>query len=816
MKKLYKIQLFLFFSLFITTLVKSQCTAGFNLTQNAGGNVTFTSTSTGTNASTYYQWNFGDATSANGSGLTTLSHTYPTNGNYTITLTINNFSICTSTYTQAISVTNSPCTVAINSSFTYTTGATGNVNFTSTSTGTNISSTYLWDFGDGNTSTTMNPSHTYTSNGSFITSLTVANGACSDSSWSFIPVSTVPCSLTPSFTSSTTTSSGQIYFVSTSTGTVTGTTYSWDFGDGSPFGSGNPVFHSYASNGTYTVSLMVTNPSFSISTCTATITNTVLVSTSPCSTAVNASFTYTNTGGGNVNFTSTSTGTTVGSAYSWNFGDGNTSAIMNPSNTYTTNGNYAVQLKVTSGTCSDSVWATVPISTLPCTITPSFTYSNTSSGQIYFVSTSTGTSTSTSYVWNFGDGNFGYSNPIYHNYATNGTYTVILTLSNTFSTTTTCSASTSQTILITTSPCSTAINASFTYTNTGGGNVNFTSTSTGTNVSTTYNWNFGDSNTSTVMNPSHNYGANGNYFVSLYIANGTCTDTTAASVLISGLPCAIAPSFTFANTSSGQLYFTSTSTGVGPGASYYWDFGDSSYGFTNPVYHTYASNGSYSVTLVVTNSPSTAACSASITIPVSVTTTSCVANPSFYLSKSTSTTTNLWFAYPTFPANITNAVWTWGDATSSTGLYPTHIYASTGWYNICLTVTVNCATTGSMCVLSNIYRVQAEAGAAGIAQINVINTAIGITENASLNSSFNLFPNPNNGIFSLAFDSSYNNESSVLVISNMLGEIVYKTKYEKNETLIKEIDLTNISNGAYIMQLNTSKGNFSKKLIINK
>lgn len=803
-------------ALFLTFLVKSQCNAGFVLTQNAGGNVTFTSTSTGTNTSTYYQWNFGDATNWNGSGLTNVSHTYPTNGNYTITLTISNFSLCTSTSTQVISVTNSPCTVAINSSFTFTTGAGGNVNFTSTSTGTNVSSTYLWNFGDGNTTTVMNPSHTYTSNGNFLVYLSVANGACTDSSWSNVPVSTAPCSLTPSFTFSNT-SSGQYYFVSTSTGTTSGTTYSWDFGDGSPFGTFNPIYHNYVANGTYTVTLYLTNPSASVTTCTASVSNTVLVSTTPCTAGVNASFTFTNTGGGNVNFTSTSTGTTVSSIYQWNFGDGNTSTTMNPSHTYTANGNFGVMLSVSnSSVCADSAYQNVPITTLPCTLTPSFTYSNTSSGQFYFVSTSTGTSSSTAYTWDFGDGNFGYTNPVYHTYASNGTYTVILYLNNTFTTSSTCTASTSQTVLVSTSPCTTAVNASFTFANTGGGNVNFTSTSTGTTAGSTYLWNFGDGNTGTTMNPSNTYTVNGNYNVYLKVTNGTCADSVWNSVMISTLPCSITPSFTYSNSSSGQLYFTSTSTGVGPGASYYWDFGDMSYGFTNPIYHTYASNGSYSVTLVVTNTPSSSACSASVTIPVTITTTSCVANPSFYLAKSTSTTTNLWFAYPTYPANITNAFWDWGDATSSTGLYPSHIYASTGWYNICLTVTVNCVATGSMCVMSNIYRVQAEAGAAGIAQINVINTAVGVQELKSNNGGFSIYPNPNHGMFSLALDPSYNNEASGVIVYNMLGEVIYTAKYERNEGLIKEIDLGHIPSGAYFMQLNTAKGNFSKKLIINK
>lgn len=811
MKKTLLLLSFVFTAFF----VRSQCNASFAFTQNAGGNITFTSTSTGVFPGTYYQWSYGDATTAGATNLTNVSHTYPSNGVYTATLSIFNASVCTSSSTQTITVTTSPCTLAVNAAFTYSNATGGIVSFTSTSTGTTATSTYFWKFGDGNTSTFMNPSHTYTANGNYLAKLYVANGPCSDSIASIVTVTTVPCSLTtPSFTYSNS-SSGQLYFVSTSTGTNSSTVYSWNFGDLTT-GSGNPVYHTYASNGTYTVTLNLSNSTFSVPTCSATISQTVLVGTSPCTVPISANFTYTNTGGGNINFTSTSTGTTASSTYSWTFGDGNTSTIMNPSHTYSANANFNVNLKVTDGVCTSNKSVVIPITSLPCALVPSFTVTNSSSGQMYFVSTSTGTVPGTSYSWNFGDATTGFGNPIYHTYAANGTYSVTLTLTNPSSSVSTCSASVTQTVSMTTSACSMAINANFTYTNTGGGNVNFTSTSTGTTASSTYSWSFGDSNSSTVMNPSHTYTNNGNYNCVLKVTDGACNSSKLISIPISSFPCMIVPSFTTnTTTSSGQMYFVSTSTGTMTGSTYFWDFGDATVGYTNPIYHTYATPGTYSVTLVVSNPSSTlATCSASVSQTVTMSTTACLANATFTLAKVTSTAV-VWNAYPTYPTNITNAVWTWGDATSSTGLYPSHTYSATGWYNICLTVTVSCASTGSFCILSNIYRMQASNESAGIAQINVL-SAVGINEITAANSNFNLFPNPNNGVFSIALDPSYNNEPSALVIYNMLGEVIYTSKYERNGDLIKEIDLRNVQSGAYFMQLNTTKGNFSKKVIINK
>lgn len=57
--------------------------------------------------------------------------------------------------------------------------------------------------------------------------------------------------------------------------------------------------------------------------------------------------------------------------------------------------------------------------------------------------------------------------------------------------------------------------------------VNFTNTSSGAN---SYNWNFGDGNTSTQQNPTHTYSAAGTYNVVLIVDNGSCSDTVTYSI----------------------------------------------------------------------------------------------------------------------------------------------------------------------------------------------------------------------------------------------------------------------------------------------
>jgi PKD repeat protein len=114
----------------------------------------------------------------------------------------------------------------------------------------------------------------------------------------------------------------------------------WTFGDGSTSTATNPS-HTYATSGTYSVSLKVTDNGG------ATNTKTTSVTVSVSNALPVANFSYIASGLA-VNFTDTSTdsdGTIASRA--WTFGDGSTSTATNPSHTYGAAGSYSVALKVT-------------------------------------------------------------------------------------------------------------------------------------------------------------------------------------------------------------------------------------------------------------------------------------------------------------------------------------------------------------------------------------------------------------------------------------------------------------------------------------
>ncbi len=221
------------------------------------------------------------------------------------------------------------------------------VNFTDQSTGSITG--WSWNFGDGGTSTLQNPSHQYTSAGTYTVTLTVTGPGGSDNEVKTNYITANPCvPPTAAFVGAPT--SGDypltVNFTNQSTGA---TSYSWTFGDGGTSSLQNPS-HTYTSAGTFTVSLTATN---SCGNDVETKTGYITVTTPPCDPPV-ANFSGSPTSGDyplTVNFTDLTTNSPTG--WSWTFGDGGTSTAQNPSHTYTLAGNYTVSLTATNSCGSD-------------------------------------------------------------------------------------------------------------------------------------------------------------------------------------------------------------------------------------------------------------------------------------------------------------------------------------------------------------------------------------------------------------------------------------------------------------------------------
>ena len=197
------------------------------------------------------------------------------------------------TYTCTIAVgsqTNSATTNVViypmpTANFNFTTVCVGNpTQFTSTSTtnpsGQNIQS-YQWNFGDGQTGTGANPTHTYTNPGTYQVTLNVGcGGHCTSQITKSVQVFGQP---TSNFTYNTVCKGTPTQFTSTATAPAgqTISSYQWDFGDGQT-GSGQTVSHTYAQAGNFQVTHTVGVGSGN---CTGSRTQTVPVYATPNPTA---------------------------------------------------------------------------------------------------------------------------------------------------------------------------------------------------------------------------------------------------------------------------------------------------------------------------------------------------------------------------------------------------------------------------------------------------------------------------------------------------------------------------------------------------
>lgn len=420
------------------------------------------------------------------------------------------------------------------------------------------------------------------------------------------------------------------------------------------------------------------------------------------------------------------------------------------------------------------------------------------------------------YYWSFGDNtNFNtLGNPAAsHTYSNNQTYSVTLWVSDSI-TTPGCYASVTQTLVVSGAPC--LGNAAFTSNQGANGSVNFYDMSN-TASGSSYNWAFGDGGTSVISSPTHTYANSGVYSVSLTVTtpSAICIYTVVQSLTVNIIPCNLNASFTSTVGSSGNVNFSSTATNTSANTYYYWNFGDNTYGFGANVSHAYTSNGLFNVLHTVVDSVTFVYCSDSVTQAVNISNAPCIANASFTMAKdSTQLPAIVWNAYTTYPANVVSATWSWGDGSSSTGLYPSHTYSAAGMYNVCLTVSVTCGATTVICVNSNINKTSSNNA---MITLNVVSaTPTGIKQNEATRSSVKIYPNPNNGEFEIKL-SGLHEKNAVIKIVDITGREVLSLEEEQtNGMLHSKLNLSQLSSGSYFVKVVSGKEVYNSKLIITK
>jgi gliding motility-associated-like protein len=451
------------------------------------------------------------------------------------------------------------------------------INFGNNSTN---STNYLWDFGDGSpTTVAVSPAHTYTIAGTFIVKLVAynANGCLAPSDTATLIIIAKNDSIINNFTI-TKIDSCNPFNISVNNLSVknpgtfgANATFLWAWGDGNTSTGFNPGIHNYTTSGSYNVTLTIID---------TTACNSPQVSVKNVSfinNVISTNFTMPDTVC--PPFVHTFTNTTIGNvSYLWNFGNGNTSTLATPGQTYSIPGTYTITLIIADPLSCNKFDSAKQILHVKPTITAAFTTIKGDTCDPYILSI-TNTSvfnslypsanTWTTVIWNFGDGTTSTAiNPISHTYNASGIYTITLIITDTSA------CNSPQTFSQVITFIDNNVNTNFILPDTGC--VPFVwSFNNNTTNGTTFLWNFGTLGaTSTSSIPTYTFTTVGTYTVTLLVQNPlTCNLFDTASQVITIVPNPIADFYYLPNPPlpNKPVSFNNQSTGA---ISYSWDFGD--------------------------------------------------------------------------------------------------------------------------------------------------------------------------------------------------------------------------------------------------
>ena len=401
------------------TIVISSTTTAFTSVDSACPNSTVTFRNTSSPAPVSSVWDYGDGT---GSQQVNPSKFFTASGNYPVKL-VNTYATCVDSVTRTVRIL-APPAADFSSGNTSACKAPLTVSFRDQSAG---AVQWLWNFGNGTTSTQQNPSYTYTSPGEFTVTLTITNAAgCQNtvSKEKYVKITrpTVAIGNTPA--------GGCVPFTFSPVAAVNAvdgiSSYFWDLGDGGYTSTaGNPTY-TYNNPGNYTIKLRVTTNGG----CTDSVTVVNGVMTGTKATVDFTANTVQSCVDSTVTFKNLSV--PLGSS-AWDFGDGTTTNLSSPSHTYQKPGNYDVTLVTTNNGCPNSLTKPQYITVLPPIA--AFTYKTDCVTKLivsFTDASSIDNSSPVSYFWEFGDPlntTSTLANPTFA-YPKLGNYTAKLTVTN--------------------------------------------------------------------------------------------------------------------------------------------------------------------------------------------------------------------------------------------------------------------------------------------------------------------------------------------------------------------------------------------------
>ena len=555
----------------ITADFTSEATAGCGPTV-----IQFEDLSTGT--ITNWFWVFGNGAISTDQNPVAI---YPNPGTYNVSLTVTDgFNSDTRTVIGYVVIGPASAAPVVQFTADTTTSCTNTLQVQFTDQSTNAVS-WVWDFGDGDTSHLQNPVHVYDTAGFYSVNLQVTNsiGCVRDTTYSnYIAVDPPRADFTASPSNACGPFSTTFQDLSYAPSNIV--SWDWDFGDGQNSTQQNPT-HLYATTGVYVASLTIEDASG----CTNTYTDTIR------SGAIKPTADFTASPpivciGEPVQFTDQSIDA---NQWFWDFGDGSPIVTQqNPVYSFSDTGLYSITLVACNDGCCDTT--TLAQNTRVREPIADFTMDEPIGCAIPHTVQFTDASFSPStWFWDFGDGNTSTQQNPSHTYFQIGTYTVLLSVQDNA---TGCTDTFSSQVNIDTARTNFA---AFPLSGCTPLMVQFADNSRNP---ISWSWDFGNGGTSSVRNPNYTYTDSGSYTISLVteVQNG-CKDTLTRTSYINAVEPDIQIS---ASVQSGCVPLTVDFQDLTTASSSrVWDFGNGDTSILKSPQVTYTQPGIYDVTIEV-------------------------------------------------------------------------------------------------------------------------------------------------------------------------------------------------------------------------
>jgi gliding motility-associated-like protein len=627
--------------------------------------IIFQNASTGSGTITSH-WDFGDGDT---SRQQHPFHIYAAGGMYDVKLVVLSQFGCVDSFVKRIAVAN-PVSAVFTANRVKSCKPPLTVAFSNLHTAGN---TYLWDFGDSTVSASSSPTHVFADTGNYTVKLVVRNSnGCKDSLTKtgfinvlkpYVSLNNLPDSGCVPFSKS---------FFASNYSSAPISSYLWRFGDGSTSTDSLPV-HLYSNTGYYHVSLVATDSSGCRDS--VGLVNAIRVTNKPI-----ANFSVSSREGcanNIVHFTDLSTGVVTG--WLWSFGDNSFSVEQHPAHMYKDTGWMKVELTASNGGCSDIISFEKYIYIKPAVA--KFTYTSTCEQPLKrtFTNISIGADR---WLWEFGDSTTSNEYSPVHHFPGAGIYAVKLTVWND---STGCEYSLTKRVKI----LDIVPNFFAADTSVCKKTATLFSADTDNPDIIRYIWDFSDGPPQGTGSHSisHVFKNNGIYNVKLITIDSlNCMDTILKPLYIT----VHGPKASFAVTGNGgcpgrPVSFTDSSIAENgnPLKNWRWDYGDGKKDtLTSPPFvHTFQNQGSYWVSLKVTDSLN---CTDSIRFPSQVV----IRKPSALMSTYDSVACPgfpVRFACPYAEAGVTYK-WHFGDGNTANTQLPTHRYTNEGSYTVKLVI----------------------------------------------------------------------------------------------------------------------------------